>query len=42
MIDQTKDKKDDALQQKLDKAKQAPRKEDARKTMEMKEEKYVL
>lgn len=37
MIDQTKDKKDDALQQKLDKAKQAPRKEDARKTMEMKQ-----
>lgn len=37
MIDQTKDKKDDALQKKLDKAKTEPRKEDARKTMEMKE-----
>lgn len=33
MIDQTKDKKDDALQQKLGKAKTEPRKEDARKTM---------
>lgn len=37
MIDQTKDKKDDALQKKLDKAKAEPRKEDARKTLEMKE-----